>query len=181
MNQSESVLVAKRQNSKSNARERGSTLVEFALVITILLTLMFAIIDFSRAMYAYHFVSNAAREATRYASVRGSACNTWASACPAANTDITSYVQSIVSSGIYVSSVTTGTPPSTAGALGVSTTWPATTGSGVTCLTGSQTKVNYPGCIVTVKVQYNYGFSLPYLTSLSKMNMTSTSQFVISQ
>jgi len=181
MNHSESILIARRQNSKSSARERGSTLVEFAVVITVLLTLMFGVIDFSRAMYAYHFVSNAAREATRYASVRGSACNTWASACPAANTDVTSYVQSIVSSGIYVSSVTTGTPPNTAGALGVTTTWLATTGSGATCLTSSQTKINYPGCVVTVKVQYNYGFSLPYLTSLSKMNMASTSQFVISQ
>jgi Flp pilus assembly protein TadG len=181
MNRSESALVARSQNSKSSARERGTALVEFAVVITILLTLMFGIIDFSRAMYAYHFVSNAAREATRYASVRGSACTTWASACPAADTDITSYVQSIVPSGIYVSSVTTGTPPSTAGALGVTTTWPATTGSGVTCLTASQTKIKFPGCVVTVKVQYNYGFSLPYLTSLSKMNMTSTSRFVISQ
>lgn len=181
MNQSRPVLIKSPQNSKSSATERGSTLVEFAVVITVLLTVMFGIIDFSRAMYAYHFVSNAAREATRYASVRGSACNTWASACPALNTDVTSYVQSIVSSGIYVSSVTTGTPPSTAGALGVTTTWPATTGSGGTCLTGGQIKINYPGCVVTVKVQYNYGFSLPYLTSLSKINMTSTSQFVISQ
>jgi hypothetical protein len=74
-----------------------------------------------------------------------------------------------------------GGPPSTAGALGVTITWPATTGSDVTCLTRGQTKINYPGCIVTVKVQYNYGFSLPYLTSLGKINMTSTSQFVISQ
>ena len=181
MHHSKPSQITRRQDSKVRERERGSTLLEFALVITVLLTLIFGIIDFSRAIYAYHFVSNAAREATRYASVRGSACNTWAAACPAASTDVTSYVQSIVSSGIYVSSVTTGTPPNTAGALGVTTTWPATTGSGVTCLSGGQTKTNYPGCIVTVKVQYSYGFTLPYLASLSKISMSSTSKFVISQ
>jgi Flp pilus assembly protein TadG len=169
------------RNSKSNARERGVALVEFAIASAILLVLMFGIIDFSRAIYVYHWTAEAAREASRWASVRGADCTTWTSACPAANTDVTSYVQSVVSSGIFVSSVVTGAPASTAGALGVTTTWPATTGSGVTCLTSSQTKINYPGCVVKVKVQYTYGFTLPYLSSISKINMSSTSQVVISQ
>jgi len=81
--------------------ERGGTLVEFALAITILLTLIFGIMDFSQAMYAYHFVSNAAREASRYASLRGSTFTTacaspppLAYACEAAPADITAYVRS---------------------------------------------------------------------------------------
>jgi len=167
--------------SEFGTRQRGSALVEFAIVVTVLLTVMLGVIDFSRAIYTYHWVAEAAREATRYASVRGSACNTWGSACPAVATDVTSYVQTIVSSGIYVSSTVTGSPSSTtAGALGVTTTWPGTGGSGGTCRTGTQ-PVNYPGCVVTVRVQYTYGFSLPYLSSLSKMNFSSTSQVVISQ
>jgi Flp pilus assembly protein TadG len=143
--------------------------------------------DFSRALYAYHFVSYAAREATRYASVRGStystACNppTLASNCNATASAITSYVQSLVSSGIYVNGNATG--PSTAGYLAVTTTWPGTAGSGITstaCST-SNGKTNNPGCAVQVEVQYTYGFSLPFLSKLTAMQISSTSEFLISQ
>ena len=56
---------------KSQRMERGSTLVEFALVLIVLMVMMFGIIDFARALYTYHFVANVAREGTRYAIVRG--------------------------------------------------------------------------------------------------------------
>jgi hypothetical protein len=46
-------------------------LVEFALVIPILLLLMMGIIDFGRLMFALVSISNASREASRYASVPG--------------------------------------------------------------------------------------------------------------
>ena len=52
--------------------ESGSGLVEYSIVFILLMTMLLAIADFSRALYAYHFVSNSAREAARYASVRGS-------------------------------------------------------------------------------------------------------------
>ena len=51
---------------------RGQTLTEFALVLTAFLLITFGIIQVSRAIYSYTFVSNAARDATRYASVNGS-------------------------------------------------------------------------------------------------------------
>ena len=54
--------------------ETGSTLVETALSITILLVLVIGIMDACLMVYSYHFISNAAREGTRYAIVRG---NTW--------------------------------------------------------------------------------------------------------
>src|ERR1700677_920507 len=175
------VLNNSSRNSKSNRRQNGSALVEFALVLVVLFTMMFGIIDFSRCIYAYHWTAEAAREASRWASVRGEDCTTWTSACPnAVNTDVTAYVQTVVSSGIYVSSTVTGSPANTAGALGVTTTWPGTAGNGGTCFTSPQTSKN-PGCVVKVQVQYVYGFTLPYLTSLSKITMTSTSQVVISQ
>ena len=47
--------------------------VRFGLAL-VLFPLMFGIIDFSRALYAYHWVSYAAREGTRWASVRGTSC-----------------------------------------------------------------------------------------------------------
>jgi TadE-like protein len=55
--------------------EAGSALVEFALAIVIILTVLFGIIDMGRAAFAYHWVSNAPRTATRYAMVRGTSCS----------------------------------------------------------------------------------------------------------
>jgi len=55
--------------------QRGSSLLEYTVVLTVMLAMLFGVIDFGRALYAYHFVSDAAREGTRYAMVRGSTCN----------------------------------------------------------------------------------------------------------
>ena len=50
--------------------ERGSSSVEMALLLPVLLLVTVGIIDFSRIVSARNMLSNAAREATRYASVR---------------------------------------------------------------------------------------------------------------
>ena len=58
--------------------DRGSqaqALVEFALVMPLLLLLLVGIIDFGRALFVYSEVSNAAREAVRYAAVNSADCN----------------------------------------------------------------------------------------------------------
>src|SRR5690242_3798419 len=65
--------------------------------MTLLLTLLFGIIEVGLMLYSYHFISNAAREGTRYAIVRGSswgtACGTYASSgCTATTTQIQQYV-----------------------------------------------------------------------------------------
>jgi Flp pilus assembly protein TadG len=48
---------------------RGQGLVEFALVLPILLLVIFGIIDFGRAVYAYNTIGNAARTGGRVAIV----------------------------------------------------------------------------------------------------------------
>src|SRR5215469_8508548 len=48
----------------------GATLVETAMVSAILFALLFGLIQIGYAFYTYNFVSDAAREAARYASVR---------------------------------------------------------------------------------------------------------------
>jgi Flp pilus assembly protein TadG len=48
--------------------ERGATLVEFALVVPVVLLLVLACVDFARAANAYLVITNASREAARYAS-----------------------------------------------------------------------------------------------------------------
>ena len=50
---------------------RGQALAEFAIGTFAFLLVLFATMDMSRALYAYNFVSEAARDATRYAAVHG--------------------------------------------------------------------------------------------------------------
>jgi len=47
------------------AQERGSALLEFAFVLTIMLSMTFAIIDFGRYVYANNVVRAAAQEGAR--------------------------------------------------------------------------------------------------------------------
>ncbi|MGA8089648.1 MAG: TadE family protein [Terracidiphilus sp.] len=54
--------------------EQRSAIVEMAVVRSLLFVVLFGIIELSLAMYTYNYVSDAAREATRYAIVRGSSC-----------------------------------------------------------------------------------------------------------
>jgi Flp pilus assembly protein TadG len=48
-------------------RQRGSTVVEFALVFLIFLTFMLAIVDFSRMLYTWNAANEATRAGARYA------------------------------------------------------------------------------------------------------------------
>ena len=54
--------------------EEGSSLVEMALSCLILIPVLFGIIQMSFALYCYHYAADAAREATRFAIVRGVNC-----------------------------------------------------------------------------------------------------------
>jgi len=137
--------------------ERGTNLVEYGIVLTLLLTMLFGIVDFGRALYAYHFVSDAAREGTRYAMVRGSTCQ----GCTASSTDVQNYLDN-VPAGIDASQ------------LSVTTTWnPA----GYSNCNGNP---KAPGCIVQVQVSYNFNFLLPFMP-YSQLTMKSSSQMTISQ
>lgn len=153
-------------------RASGQSLVEFAIVLIVLTTCIFGIFDFSRLFYAYHFVSFAARQGTRYAIVRGSSwtascADTTTLDCRATASNVQSYVQSIVPPGITAASVT------------ATTTWPGTTPSGAACTTTSG--VNSPGCRVKVVVTYPFTFSLPFMPKSALSPLTSTSEVVISQ
>jgi Flp pilus assembly protein TadG len=144
------------------SRERGSSLVELAFVLAFLLTMVFGIVDFGRALYTYHFVSNAAREATRWASVRGRTSTLpggWAD-----NTNVQTLVKNVSGMGLDPTKIT------------ATTSWPITSFSSPTC----GATPNNPGCVVEVQVQYEYDFLFPFLR-IAPLTMTSTSQMVISQ
>ena len=115
--------------------ERGSSSVEFALSLTLLLTLVFGVLIMCLALYTYHFVAEAAREGARYAMVRGSSCTTYSgfsSACPVTSAQVQTYVRDLGFPGISSSKMT------------VTTTWP-TTGS---ACTPSTSPCNNPGNLV---------------------------------
>jgi len=159
--------------------EQGSQLVEYAIVLSMLLTFLFGIMDFSRFLYTYHFVSEVAREGTRYAAVRGSdfttACaSTTSYACYATPGDITNYVQGRTPMGI------------TSGSLTVTTTWPgALTGTTGSCNTTANLTTGVddnPGCAVKVVVSYPFHFMFPFLPkSSTTWTLSSTSEVMISE
>jgi hypothetical protein len=144
---------------------RGSTLTEFAFILPVLLMGVFGVIDFGRALYTYHFVSDAAREASRWASVRGNRCITIPN-CGAGESDIQHYVASIVPPGI----------DSTSPALSVTAAWMAPLANPASCVG----PINNPGCAVKVHVTYNFKFILPFLPKATYA-MDSTSEMIISQ
>ncbi len=74
-------------NSKRRARQRGNAMIESALTAVLLFMLIFGIVGFGRAIWAYGWVSHAAREATRWAAVRGSESGRAATA-----SDVTNFV-----------------------------------------------------------------------------------------
>ena len=91
--------------------EEGSAILETAMSIIIMLVFIFGVMETGFALYSYHFISEAAREGTRYAIVRGStagaACASYNSAaCKASTTDVTNYVKNLGFPGINPSDLT---------------------------------------------------------------------------
>ncbi len=142
--------------------QRGSSLPETAIVMTVLLALLFGIIDFGRATYTYAFVGQLARQGARWAIVRGSSCSQL-DHCNASKADIQNYLQSLSEGATSASSITVPTA-----------TWS-------NCPPGFSG--NAPGCTVSVTVKYPFSFLLPYMPggSLATINMVSSSQMVVSQ
>lgn len=175
------------RRSSKNARQTGAALVELAIAATLILLLMFAIIDFGRIAYAYHFVSEAAREATRWGAVRGAtytgSCATVQSfKCEAAAGQYQTFVESILPSGFNVCNLAGTSSPCSSGAgyLHVSPSYPGTSVTGSACTEINNGDVESPSCAVQVTVQYTYGFTLPFMPN-STITMSSTSEMLISQ
>ena len=165
---------AKFFSRESALDEEGANLAEMAIASTVFLAILFGLIQACWALYAYNFVNNAARKASRYAMVRGSTYSAVPCTAPgfatctaqAGNTgDIAQYVQSLAYPGIDTTQLT------------VTTTWPATVG--LPCAP-STNPCNNPGNLVKVVVSYPYSFHIPFVPAAS-FSMSSTSQLVISQ
>ncbi|HLI62502.1 MAG TPA: TadE/TadG family type IV pilus assembly protein [Terriglobales bacterium] len=151
---------------KQQNGEAGSGLIEFTVVALALLTVMLGIVDLGRALYAYNYVSDAARRGARYAIVRGSKCDPTLSGCPVQSSqdpNLISYVESNAD-GINTSNLSVTASCCPAGAA-------TCTGGSFPC---------DPGNAVQVQVQYTFNFITPLLPQAS-WKMTSTSEMTVSQ
>jgi hypothetical protein len=150
----------------------GRLLVEFSVSAFVLLMAMLGVLDFSRALYTYHFVSYAAQEGTRYAMVRGAdwtpSCASASSyGCQASAANITSYVRSLAPPGVV------------AGNIGVTPTWPQLNADGASTGCNTIPKENsqrLPG--QSPVVTYSFHFMMPFIPQ-SALTMSATSEKVI--
>jgi Flp pilus assembly protein TadG len=174
--------------------EQGSGLVEYALIFALLMTMLLGIMEFAAMLYDYHFVSNAAREATRWAAVNGSACTsdgsctapvtcasgscttcTTSGCASAASADITNYVEMLaIPAGINTGSTCGSTGNSAC--LTTTPSWPVYANGPTSCSTTATQ--NNPGCTVQVQVSYSFNFLLP-LVHIPAVTLSSTSEMVI--
>jgi len=170
-------------------RQRGASLVEYAFIVILFFSLVFAINGFGHALFVYHHLDYVTKEATRYASVRGSTCatdNTTGGSCKAINSasgivgpttaaDIKAYIASITPPSIDSSQFTVTICGVQGGTVCADSTAPA-------CLTGKTPDlfkaINYPSCITSVQVQYTYNFIFP-LVSAIPIHMSSSSEMTI--
>lgn len=151
--------------------EAGSALVEFALATVIILTVLFGIIDMGRAAYAYHWVSNAPRTATRYAMVRGTSCSPVLSGCVSCGSSHNPPVNGTCQSDIenYIKS----------NADGIDTSQLTVTTRCDVGASAFQPLPCSPGQGVIVRVVYTFSFVSPFIPLT--WNMASASVRTVSQ
>lgn len=171
--------------------ERGATLFEYAMVFMAFLGLVFGISGFGHALFVYHQLDHATKEATRYATVRGATCTTdntsggsckaansaTATAGPTTNADVTAYINSITPPGINSSNFTI-TTCGVAGTGALMCAGSTTVSKAANCDPNSGGLVNNPGCIVSVTIAYPFNFIFPVFGSFP-INLSSTSQMII--
>lgn len=157
--------------------DRGETLIEFAISALVTLSLLFGVMDLSRAIYTYHFISFAAEQGARFAEVHGSG---WTSACSsssgtsysaplgctASKSDVQTYVQSLTPPGITKANVT------------VNPQWLGKDINGNTTIC-SKTN-NKAGCLVQVSVSYQFSYVVPCLPTAAQ-TLSATAQTVITE
>ena len=135
--------------------EQGSTLIEMAVTLPVLFTLLFCFMEICLAFYSRDMISESAREGTRYAKYHGASCPTSSNpTCEATATQVNSYVAGL------------GWPNLAGGAMTVATTYPS----------GNEAV----GSLVQVKITYVFAIKMAFVPK-SSLTMSSTSEAYIVQ
>ncbi len=172
--------------------ERGATAIELALAMSVYMALFIGVIEVSLALYTYNYVSDAAREATRWVVVRGSNSCTIASTFPHCNllpTNVTSTTNPSANPVLqYVEELNY--PGMNKNNLSVSVTWYVasqdangstswkTSCTGATDANGNP--CNATGNQVKVVVTYTYPLAIPFATK-KNLSLSSTSEMMINE
>jgi len=169
-------LQTRKKRAPLSGSERGTSLVEFALIFILLATIVLGIMSFAHALYAYHFIDHAAKSATRWAAVNGAqcvndgsctapvtctagSCTYCTTGCAAASSsDIQNYVVSLAPPGVNAANIT------------ATTTWPVQTTSPTACSTTN----NGIGCTVKVTISYPFQFDFPLIDAMVPAATTTT-------
>jgi Flp pilus assembly protein TadG len=153
-------------------RDEGATLVETAVAYLVLLPLVFGTFGFSLAFYAYQDITDAARQAARWAAVRGSqSCANTPNLtdCDATPAQIQAFVQDLSYPGVVSSN------------LQVTTTWLTPSASTPTAWSScAASPCNVPGSQVQVSVSYAFPLSIP-MWRATTVNISSTGSMVVAQ
>ncbi len=172
--------------------EQGSSLVELALAMTVYAALFVGIIELCLSLYTYNYISDAAREATRWVVVRGANSCTIASTFPNCNllpTNITSTTDPNANPVLkFISAINY--PSMNPSNLSVSVTWwvASQNASGSTSWTTQCTGAtdangnpcNATGNQVKVVVTYTYPLSIPFSVKRN-LALSSTSEMMINE
>jgi Flp pilus assembly protein TadG len=150
-------------------RDQGSSIVEFALTIVVVMSLLLGVMQICLAFYTYEVMNEYARAGARFAMVHGSNCFLADHTTPCkAGTNGIPTVQTVVQGynypGINPANLTV-TPSNT--------------------FAPGQAKCLTTGCLgtgdqVTVTVSYTYKLAVPFIPSKS-WTMSSSSTMIISQ
>jgi Flp pilus assembly protein TadG len=144
-----------RKIRRGSKNERGQAIIEVALALPIIAAFTLVMIEVCLAFYSYCMISESAREGTRYAIVRGSACQTSTGvSCTASAATINNVVTNL------------GWPNLGNGKLSANTTYPDLNEN-----TGSR---------VQVVVSYTFPYNIPFAPK-GTIHMSSTSVMYIVQ
>lgn len=157
------------------AGESGTSMVEFTVAIPVLFMLLLGFVQMCFAVYSNFCINETARDAARWASVRGS--NSCADAPGMTDCDATA-------ANVQTFAKTVGYPGINPSKISVSTSWyQASADTPVTwssCTSSKSAICNAPGNAVQVVVSYPFLFQIPFGGS-NTLSFTSTSQMVIEQ
>lgn len=148
-----------RSVKRALADSRGQNLIEFGLSALMLILLIFGVFEVSRVLFVYTTVADAAKAGVRYAIVRGEDA-------PATVSQIQTEVQDYLSAA----PMNTAIPP-----VSINVCYGGATITKGVCSGGSNAK----GSTVTVSVVYPYDPWVGYYSKFSIINISSTSEGVI--
>lgn len=140
---------------KKLRNEQGFSLIEMALTLPLLFTLIFCFMELCLLFYSRYLISEYAREGTRYAMFHGAACpNTTNPTCEVTASQVNTYVSGL------------GWPNLAGGTIAVNTTYPD----------GNEAI----GSRVKVAVTYTFRITMPFVPR-NPFTMSSSSQEYILQ